>query len=183
MTWRLGRKFGDRRVVPIVWLHRRVAILTPVLHPKLLQWPSKVDHKAVEEEGLVWWIKVHFRCVGKDQLVGAVWGCVECSAWKRFLGCYSNMNHQPTEQVHGNDVSWCPLLSGPFSLTSCKRCSGTVLRNMTKFRLLTWSPNSPALSLIERLWDVLDQQVSSMLATKLLVPDTTAQQQRSGGPD
>ncbi|KAK3531714.1 hypothetical protein QTP70_025948, partial [Hemibagrus guttatus] len=54
------------------------------------------------------------------------------------------------------------------------------------FEVLTWPPNSPDLSPIERLWDVLDKPVRSMEAStsqltglkgsaaNILVPDTTA---------
>lgn len=58
-----------------------------------------------------------------------------------------------------------------------------------KFKMTTLVPDSPDLSLVERLWDLLDKQVQSMeklqelkgSAANSLVPDTRAHHQGSSG--
>ncbi|KAK3511175.1 hypothetical protein QTP70_032220, partial [Hemibagrus guttatus] len=64
---------------------------------------------------------------------------------------------------------------------------------MEMFEVFTWPPNSPDLSPITHLWDVLDKQVHSMeapprnlqdlkgSAANILVPDNTAYLQGSSG--
>lgn len=57
------------------------------------------------------------------------------------------------------------------------------------FKMTTLPPDSPDLSLVERLWDLLDKQVRSVeelqelkgSAANSLVPDTRARHRGSGG--
>lgn len=59
----------------------------------------------------------------------------------------------------------------------------------SEFKMTTQSPDPPDLSLVERLWDLLDKQVRSMeelqelkgSAANSLVPDTRAHHRGSGG--
>lgn len=105
-----------------------------------------------------------------------------------------------------NTPTMCPRASEldhnvhPFMVTTFPESFGTKCHPETKrkwfrnhsrgkFKMTTWTPDSPDLSLVERLWDLLDKQVRSMeklqelkgSAANCLVPDTRAHHQGSSG--
>ncbi|MCI4387329.1 hypothetical protein PGIGA_G00072870 [Pangasianodon gigas] len=85
-------------------------------------------------------------------------------SWPSY-GCYFDRYHLPKHIM----VTVLPNGSGLFQQDNAPCHTAKIVQvwfehHDREFKVLTWSPNSPDLNLIEHLWDVLDKQVRSMEA-------------------
>ncbi len=72
---------------------------------------------------------------------------------------------RPRSPIHCNGVSWCQrLMQDNASCHTEETVQELFEEHDEVFKALPWPPNSPDLSSIEHLWNVLDQQNRSMEA-------------------
>ena len=129
-------------------------------------WASELDHGAMEEGGLVWWIMFSFTscgwpgvCVsltwethGTRKHYGKkasrqIWCFGQCSDLGSCYpcGCYFDMYHLPKH---------CCRLCTPFHVSNIP---WWLVPQSKSYEVLTWPPNFPDLYPIKHLWDVLDK--------------------------